>query len=894
MASMSSTDQGQMYTRDMGPHSADSPPQPVEIDLNLSRVLPNPAVSASVPWEFGIPSQGFGNMPYGGSNISRMSANPSEGQSRGPSGDPLSQWYVTNDGPWNPFPKEAIVEDRLLSRHTISRNIPYAGQYRQSNTSDVTSFASGILPSDSGYATRRSIENTSVFSADVQDRDQDVRSMVGPSGDFQIFPVYNEVQQSGRGFPKTWSSPTTQSSEPSGLVCSFCHKPVKTQSEMKKHALRHTKPYLCQVPNCARTEGFSTTNDLDRHTRSKHPSITQENSFTKKFRCHVPGCKSKDKAWPRLDNFRSHLKRVHENYLRSDESFDDMVRRAEFWEKAGIVLDPELTLLQNPPPVNSRPVRPVQDNLPIQGVEQRRKSQYPEIMDLSERSMSPNRPQSVSSENRDLPQKEEFHHPDEPMRTTVQPVEVLKNPTQIPERRMTMGNLLSIGDSDPAQKKTDASMPISGRISPQVKVPLQTVTATDATLTEVIQKALAEAKISDACIKHTHKQNSERSSLPNGKISQQSSLETGSKIVSPNLRDRGLVPSTDVPSEDTPRDLESQKKAQEVLKHIRHLGYTVTKDLTHSPKVQNPGSAASNKSENKVTCKKCQRFTGRPCELRKHMMRHDRPYGCTFPTCKKDFGSKGDWKRHENSQHFHHDAWHCDEKSVEGGQKCSKDFYRLQTFYEHLKKEHQITEIVPSKKKIDVCRIGRSCQTQFWCGFCKELIDLKKQGVEAWNERFNHIDNHFRGRESFPQQNIRDWVPLNSDSCNGDFAFPFPLGYGSRSEGTSPDGTEGSTSGSGSSSESEGQSPDSPIVIKTDAPGTKRPADEEVTSPRPAKQARNPKDFEVRVYCCQCSEPYSFKYFKNCTTCPENHVFGECCHTETVRITDQTPALPGN
>src|SRR5271156_894380 len=95
----------------------------------------------------------------------------------------------------------------------------------------------------------------------------------------------------------------------------------------RKHDLRHRKPFMCQVSGCPRTEGFSTTNDLDRHTRSRHPSTIPESESTKKYRCHVPGCKSKEKSWPRLDNFRSHLKRVHSHHLRTEEDFEDMIRR---------------------------------------------------------------------------------------------------------------------------------------------------------------------------------------------------------------------------------------------------------------------------------------------------------------------------------------------------------------------------------------------------------------------------------------------------------------------------------------------------------------------------------------------------------------------------------------
>lgn len=93
------------------------------------------------------------------------------------------------------------------------------------------------------------------------------------------------------------------------LHCPACQKAVKTKSELKKHELRHSKPFKCKFFGCYRTEGFSTTNDLERHTRSKHPTDTQNPRSG--HMCRVPGCKSKDKIWPRLDNFLSHLKRIH-------------------------------------------------------------------------------------------------------------------------------------------------------------------------------------------------------------------------------------------------------------------------------------------------------------------------------------------------------------------------------------------------------------------------------------------------------------------------------------------------------------------------------------------------------------------------------------------------------
>jgi hypothetical protein len=172
------------------------------------------------------------------------------------------------------------------------------------------------------------------------------------------------------------------------------------------------------------------------------------------------------------------------------------------------------------------------------------------------------------------------------------------------------------------------------------------------------------------------------------------------------------------------------------------------------------------------------------------MKRHSRPYGCTFATCSKTFGSKNDWKRHENSQHFHLETWRCDEEKLEGG-SCAKVCYRRQTFQDHLKKDHSISDNDDVKSKVEGCRIGRNCQSRFWCGFCTKLIDLTKKGIEAWTERFDHIDDHFMGRHDLPVQDISDWVPVDSDKPRelSRVLDPTSAKIGEDSLGSSPSGT---------------------------------------------------------------------------------------------------------
>lgn len=151
-------------------------------------------------------------------------------------------------------------------------------------------------------------------------------------------------------------------------------------------------------------------------------------------------------------------------------------------------------------------------------------------------------------------------------------------------------------------------------------------------------------------------------------------------------------------------------------------------------------------------------------DTRKHQKRHTRPYGCTFPGCSKKLGSKNDWKRHENTQHYQIETWRCHEysKSSAIGQ-CASIFYRREQFQAHLRDKHQIHDDQSIQAQCKRHRIGRNGQGKFWCGFCQEIVELKTKGLDAWEERFGHIDNqHYK-----KGQTIYDWVPLDGHVSKG-------------------------------------------------------------------------------------------------------------------------------
>ena len=164
----------------------------------------------------------------------------------------------------------------------------------------------------------------------------------------------------------------------------------------------------------------------------------------------------------------------------------------------------------------------------------------------------------------------------------------------------------------------------------------------------------------------------------------------------------------------------------------------------------------------------------------KHHKRHTRPYGCTFTKCPRRFGSKNDWKRHENTMHYQVEAWKCAEPKIPDGlhsttaggktitiaKQCGRLCYRRELFMTHLHEAHGLAGSDKEEYVKDQCkkrRVGRNGQCGFWCGFCQTVVRLEKMGIEAWDERFNHIDDeHFKQGDR-----VEDWVPLEGEVPRG-------------------------------------------------------------------------------------------------------------------------------
>jgi hypothetical protein len=89
----------------------------------------------------------------------------------------------------------------------------------------------------------------------------------------------------------------------------------------RKHEARHRKLYKCDQPNCSRKQGFGTINDLARHKKCVHKQEPERGPKIL-YLCFGRDCPRRHKRWPRLDNFRQHLLRMH-----GDEDADELLKR---------------------------------------------------------------------------------------------------------------------------------------------------------------------------------------------------------------------------------------------------------------------------------------------------------------------------------------------------------------------------------------------------------------------------------------------------------------------------------------------------------------------------------------------------------------------------------------
>ncbi|TRX88057.1 hypothetical protein FHL15_011059 [Xylaria flabelliformis] len=655
-------------------------------------------------------------------HLSLTSPGPSDATGK----DPLYRWYGEggNDAPWHP-PLTTGPEDG--SGQSMMSNIP-TSQFIVPGRSNVV--PSEIMPqSDSGYGSYRnqtSIANGSVCE-DSYDANPDTQSIMGASMVDAQFPISEVI-------PNSWE-PTIR---------------------IETHDQRHKKPFKCDVNDCARRiEGFSTTNDLDRHKRSVHP---ETQTLGNRYMCQIGTCKSKAKVWPRADNFKAHLKRVHAKDSISEEELEACIVQ----QSTQPIQSTSLDELQNSPQQEAMPSYHGFSSLSSGQSNWSSFHQIPQSINalgpLNE--VQDEESLSLTNSRRELAdlhlhpaasQQRLYPEITEPCSTSHSSID-LSSPIQ--HGQLTLGPGTPVSVSSPVQEQMT---PTARDHSIDTQA-----TGTDASrlvLLNESDESLSSSSPMHSLIGNLVKRDGEVSDF----VKPDSLPAHGAGSTSFDLSSLNLDDSSDV------------KRLFDVLQSrglLEQHGYKKEEpDAVEPVKIENDAVISHTQCHR---CPTCNKTFPRRCELKKHEKRHEKPYGCTMPDCEKRFGSKNDWKRHENTQHFMLEMWRCD---VEG---CEKVCYRRELFRTHLEKDHPITDPNILEAKLESCRVGRNCEARFWCGFCQEIVEIKQKGIQAWAERFDHIDEHFSGRNR-AQREISEWKNFDpsrrskdasiEDSDDGDQSF---------------------------------------------------------------------------------------------------------------------------
>ena len=521
--------------------------------------------------------------------------------------------------------------------------------------------------------------------------------------------------------------------------------------------MRHLMPHHCEEPNCTRTKGFATSNDLDRHRRSVHKI-----GNLRYWKCFGNKCKQPAKIWPRVDNFKQHLKRMHD-----DEDPVRLMRLADEWSGAE---KGQEQLVNQAEGQDSRPT------MSPMVTEHNQNPISPSI--ASETHLSPSwRPsrshgigQQPQSQRRIRSRHGSFNNQD--LSTRINPLLFSQNSRQLYAQSSDWyyGELTDSGSPRAPNHQVSALSfadlyphPVA-RPSPARTMPNPEVSS----MADVSDPASTLSAHPSDPVDFAHI--ATNLPLPTGEAQRADDATGLSSFKAPAPPPRAdLVALGEYFKQAFGRNPDVDPNHKKLFEQVVQAGLEKLKESSIGTSGKSSSSVASslssshkgsNDSAKRFQCESphCDQSFPRPSELKKHTSRHTRPFGCTYPKCYDKFGSKYDWKRHESSQHIQQQCWRCDVTSQGNGvghSPCGKFFCKEQLFKEHLDLAHSIQESDKVQEKIQNRRIGPGGSGSFWCGFCKDIRPLKQKAEHAANERFDHIHNHFKdGR------NILDWLEL--------------------------------------------------------------------------------------------------------------------------------------
>ncbi|KIW23257.1 uncharacterized protein PV07_11469 [Cladophialophora immunda] len=666
---------------------------------------------------------------------------------------------------------------------------------------------------DSGYETRSRRSQHEVDSVTEELTEMDESTTPIPPIPFplsQAFALANSSTIAPRTLdpapPESGRSATHRSQLRSGeLECSECGYAGKTRSDLKKHSARHKREHTCSFSDCPRNaRGFATINDLDRHLKAVH-NINKRKS--RSYKCFADGCNKAGKEWPRLDNFKQHLKKMHgasmvEVLLRqSNEWYEQQPQQAQADETAS--LPASVRARSSHSLLSGQGQFPVSDNNypdpsplfnPMMPARSLSHSGQVVDQDLT-RALGPahtrsqqnqSRPMSVAAHARSLQQQRGLPNLD---------TSDLSSPTAYMQRAWSQAEYSRYQDlSQLPPNVTNQRVNYQFSTRPPRKS-FDTATDTMRSNFAFGYGQLGRSKrpntiavpdldpdrmadfISPQELPHA---------VPDLRGSQEEFLGFVGSITNPAATDNGPGPSPhqsyqvniiqpeNALKSKLPKAIEEEIRSfldlhrsnggndEEFLNQFRvslrgsdvMTSYTASSvgQVSRTTDAELPGSfrlPPTKPAQFPCQYGGCTKVMQRQSELNKHMKRHWKPYGCVADRCTKLFGSKDDWKRHEQNQHEQQECWHCE--------RCLKVLYHDPSNYiKHMREAHSVSLPEDHAKQR---RIARNHQGRFWCGFCKIIVVHTKTDVDAITFRFSHIADHFIKE----QKSSKDWIELTGN-----------------------------------------------------------------------------------------------------------------------------------
>ncbi|KAI9852621.1 MAG: hypothetical protein M1838_000069 [Thelocarpon superellum] len=735
---------------------------------------------------------------------------------------------TNNDDPWNVIgaaPKVAATHDTFASR-VSSPNDAFL-RFRTFTPSEAETFGTETLPSDSGYATK-SLATQSVADGDDPDAEQDFTGITGQVSGWQLFssetqPVaptlsnmsvgeHPEIQSrctiphcqqqdlathadlvqhlirvhhvsAGASLvnPPLRHPPSEHGSSRTGsqertLVCVYCGRQCRNPSLLRKHVARHEKPYVCVVSECPREDGFANRNDLIRHMHTVH----KESCDGKVWYCPSALCKRKEKAWRRRDNMSIHLKKVHES-----EDYEDLYQRAE--EAANARLRPlgatpeDASTRDAQHPQNSSCARESAFDVTVLPDCTFRQPDWSLALGTYD----------VSANAGDFEGLTTAHpsncHPD-----LLRPAEDVQGDLNLSLSRdpVLHGLDLTLVQADASSAPLTPQAPTS-KLEHPPSVRETAMTEDDAPLvadpsplwpdsswTEFITETLRRCeqdvvvRVVEALRQERRQGRTEDCSDSSPTSSSAACAASAPKSPDPKQAggDKGPEEKAGVLRSFTPRPDEMMKRVH--VSFMAHLSEMVRQYQDEAddagPEDFSRCGRGGSRNRKTIVCPRphCMKQLLRPCDLRKHLKRHDLPYFCTFLGCKRRFASKMDWKQHENAQHTHEELWRCRQKK-DGERECTSQFSRPQNFVHHLKKHHAMEDREATRMETRERHVSLTEPRDYWCGFCRRMMRIRGQAPRATDDRFDHIASHIEKQNqdgtAWRPDPARESIPLPVD-----------------------------------------------------------------------------------------------------------------------------------